>query len=139
MRHPRLPPSNAHALTLEFLVQVYLRLLAGYYCETGRRIGTTEGLFYEDADPLWDGEGCGSTSTCCEFNNPPWFCKQLPQPTTEDIEVRICSSRETDSEDTPIELIELYIQPMCDIRCSYVLLQLLYRLYRQVCDSSHLI
>ena len=24
-----------------------------------------------------------------EFNNPPWFCKQLPEPTTEDIEIRI--------------------------------------------------
>ena len=109
MRHPRLPPSNAHALTLSG-ASVPSFVGNDYYCETGRTTGTTEGLFYEDADPLWDGEGCGSTSTCCEFNNPPWFCKQLPQPTTEDIEVRICSSRETDSEDTPIEHIELYIR-----------------------------
>ena len=26
---------------------------------------------------LWDGEKCGLTSTCCEFNNPPRFCKEL--------------------------------------------------------------
>ncbi len=45
--------------------------------------------FYSD-DPLWDGQGCGGTNTCCEFNNPPWFCKQLPQPTTDDIELRLC-------------------------------------------------
>ena len=63
-----------------------------YYCETGRSSSFINGLFYEDSDPLWDGEGCGSTSTCCVFNNPPWFCKQLPQPTTEDIEVRICAN-----------------------------------------------
>ncbi len=31
------------------------------------------------------------TSTCCQFNNPLWFCKQLPQPTTDDIELRLCA------------------------------------------------
>ena len=81
-----------------------------YYCETGQYSDSTNGLFYEDADPLWDGEGCGPTSTCCEFNNPPWFCKQLAQPTTEDIEVRACGSFGTDNEDTPFELIEIYIR-----------------------------
>ena len=81
-----------------------------YFCETGIDYSHTGGLFYEDSDPLWDGEDCGSTSTCCEFNNPPWFCKQLPQPTTEDIEVRICQLGGTNTEDTPLELIELYIR-----------------------------
>ena len=79
-----------------------------YFCETGRTTGTIEGLFYEDADPLWDGEGCGLTSTCCEFNNPPWFCKQLPQPITEDIEVRVCNQH--DDDDSPFELIEIYVR-----------------------------
>ena len=37
--------------------------------------------FHAD-DPLWDGAGCGPLSTCCSFNNPPWFYKQLSQPTT---------------------------------------------------------
>ena len=81
-----------------------------FFCETGIDYSFTAGLFYEDADPLWDGEGCGSTSTCCEFNNPPWFCKQLPEPTTEDIEVRICQVQGTNAEDTPFEHIELYIR-----------------------------
>ena len=81
-----------------------------YYCETGIDHSSTVGLFYEDSDPLWDSEGCGSTSTCCDFNNPPWFCKQLPQPTTEDIEVRICASEGTQDEGTPFELIEIYIR-----------------------------
>ena len=40
-------------------------------------------------DPLWDGEGCGPTSTCCQFNTPPWFCATPPQPTTDDIELKI--------------------------------------------------
>ena len=41
------------------------------------------------ADPLWDGQGCGPSSACCEFNNPPWFCKQPPQSANEDLEVRL--------------------------------------------------
>ena len=30
-----------------------------------------------------------SSNACCSFNNPPWFYKQLPQPTTDDIEMRM--------------------------------------------------
>ena len=45
-------------------------------------------------DPLWDGEGCEAPNTCCSFNTPPWFYKQLPQPTTDDIEMRVCRDEE---------------------------------------------
>ena len=79
-----------------------------YFCETGSRNYYTARRFYED-DPLWDGEGCGAISTCCSFNNPPWFCKQLPQPTSDDIELRLCGS-EGLAEDTPIEIVEIYIK-----------------------------
>ena len=78
-----------------------------YFCDTGTSSEPTN-AYYPD-DPLWDGEGCGPTSTCCEFNNPPWFCKTLPQPTTDDIEVRLCGDgSSTNNEDTPLELIEIY-------------------------------
>ncbi|XP_064387384.1 uncharacterized protein LOC135335766 [Halichondria panicea] len=79
-----------------------------YFCETGSR-EVFSFIFYPD-DPLWDGQGCGGTSTCCEFNNPPWFCKQLPQPTTDDIELRICGNVGIGNEDTPIELVEIYVR-----------------------------
>lgn len=39
---------------------------------------------------------------------PPWFSVDLPNPTTDDIEVRICAGNS--DEDTPIGLLELYIQ-----------------------------
>ncbi|XP_064388465.1 uncharacterized protein LOC135336541 [Halichondria panicea] len=78
-----------------------------YFCETGSQQKHTF-TFYPD-DPLWDGQGCGGTSTCCEFNNPPWFCKQLPQPTTDDIELRLCSDQSIYDEETPIEIIEMYV------------------------------
>ena len=43
---------------------------ADYFCDTGSRSGARDGQLYPD-DPLWDGAGCASTSTCCSFNNPP--------------------------------------------------------------------
>ena len=62
---------------------------------------------------VWDGQGCGSSS-CCELSyppgvTPPWFCKQLPQATTDDIEVRICRDQDSADEDTPVKLIEIYV------------------------------
>ena len=65
---------------------------------------------------IWDGQGCAGSNTCCEFNNPLWFCKQLdPEPTTEDIEIRIMGNvvgayRSLENEDTPVQLIEIYVQ-----------------------------
>ena len=80
-----------------------------YFCETGIPTGQNfqNGLFYPD-DTLWDGEGCGPTSACCTFNNPPWFCKQLPQPTNDDLEIRLCGVGAATYENTPIELVEIY-------------------------------
>ena len=84
-----------------------------YFCETcnpGVWSGRT-GMYHVN-DPLWDGEGCGPNSQCCSFNSPPWFTAYLPSPTTEDIEVRICGNdgAGTAHEDTPIQVIELYVK-----------------------------
>ena len=78
-----------------------------YFCETGNRV-TSEALYTDD--PLWDGSGCGSSSSCCEFNNPPWFCATLPQPTTDDLELRICRDEDSDKEDTIISLAEIHVK-----------------------------
>ncbi len=78
-----------------------------YFCDSGGEENQPPDGEYAD-DTLWDGAGCGPDSTCCEFNNPPWFCKTLPQHTTDDLNVWACINT-TDS-DTAISLIELYIQ-----------------------------
>ena len=82
-----------------------------YFCETGVPPGQhyNRSIFYAD-DPLWDGEDCGSNSTCCTFNNPPWFCKQLPQSTNADLEMRLCSAHNAAIENTPIQLAEIYVK-----------------------------
>ena len=85
-----------------------------YFCESGNPGSALFTNILYGSDPLWDGQGCGSPP-CCELSFPPgvtapWFCKQLPQATTDDIEVRICKDEGTTSEDTPVERIELYIR-----------------------------
>ena len=79
-----------------------------YFCDSAVVDSSIDHVFYTD-NPLWDGVGCDeSHSTCCQFNNPPWFCKQLPQPTSDDIEVWL--SADHSAEGTPIELLEMYVR-----------------------------
>ena len=88
-----------------------------YFCERGILDGDPNPPFVE-GNPLWDGHDCTGSSTCCQFNNPPWFCKQLPEPTTEDIEIRLIgfinigddTVVHLETEDAPTELIEIYVQ-----------------------------
>ena len=81
-----------------------------YYCESGVNTGSWSLVLYP-SDPLWDGQGCsGLERTCCDPPNLPWFCKELPQSTTDNLEFRICGDADRSNEDTPIDLVELYIQ-----------------------------
>ena len=76
-----------------------------YYCETSSIYITTA-----ISDPLWDGQQCDGTETpCCTHPNLPWFNKTLNGTTTEDIEVRVCGDQPTSNEDTPLQVIELYV------------------------------
>ena len=76
-----------------------------YFCDVGKA-GTYD---IDLSDLMWDGENCG-TNTCCTFNNPPWFYKQLPQPTADNIEMRVCRNQERHNEDVLLETIEIYVQ-----------------------------
>ncbi len=83
-----------------------------YFCESGVSGRSTFIRFYPE-DPLWDGDGCTlAGNTCCQFNNPPYFTKQLNTTTGDDLEVRACGlfTRDSGVGDTLIELIELYIK-----------------------------
>ena len=73
-----------------------------YFCDAGNEEFMT-GETGLQTDPLWDGTDC----LCCD--NPPWFYRQLPQPTTDDIEMRVCRD-EGNEENIGIQEIEIYIQ-----------------------------
>ncbi len=82
-----------------------------YYCESGLpQRPWVAGRQYAD-DPLWDGQQCGGQEgPCCANPDLPWFCKELPTPTTDPLEVRICTNQGRYDESTPFELVELYVQ-----------------------------
>jgi hypothetical protein len=81
-----------------------------YYCESGNPSSTFEftDVFRYTTDPLWDGQQCEG-QCCSDGRTPPWFSVTLANPTTDDIDVRICGTEPTRNEDTPISLIELYM------------------------------
>ena len=89
-----------------------------YFCESGfnTRQGLTNMLSLGTDDPLWDGQNCSSTSSCC--NHYPYFIKCLATPTSEDIEVRILNVYPSPNSavafqgksDIAVEQIELYVQ-----------------------------
>ena len=51
-----------------------------------------------------------SVPACCSWNTPPWFMKQLSCPTSDDIEMRLCSDQNRNDEDITVESLEIYVQ-----------------------------
>lgn len=80
---------------------------SNYFCESGNP-NTNFAFTLYNSDKLWDGRQCSGEGTCC--TGPPWFSVELQSNTTDDIEVRICGNENTNNEDTPIELLEFYVQ-----------------------------
>ena len=78
-----------------------------YFCATGSRDNPGPTLLSDN--PLWDGVGCTGSNTCCQFNQPPSFCRTLPTTTSDDLEVRICADQGTGNENIYISKIELYV------------------------------
>ena len=61
-------------------------------------------------DSLWDGAGCGQFNTCCSWNSPPWFLKNISPPTSDDIEMRLCAYQARHDEDINFESLEICVQ-----------------------------
>ena len=58
----------------------------------------------------WNGGECNSQDQCCSLNNPTQFYKQLPQPTTDDIEMRLCRNELSNNENIFLERTDIYVQ-----------------------------
>ena len=81
-----------------------------FFCDTGNPASSSRNNNFYSANPLWDGVGCTADNKCCPTDNPPYFLKTLPQPTTDDIEMRVCRNEGRDNEDIAIETVEIYVQ-----------------------------
>ena len=103
-RRFRCPCNNGNTFASPFFVG------NDYFCEGTRTVNTwNEYRFFPDAT-LWDGQVCEGGGTCCRFNNPPWFTKNLTSSTTNSIELRLCLTSSSSYSDVALELLELYVQ-----------------------------
>ena len=81
---------------------------SNYFCDTGTRCNQEIITFFKN-DSLWDGAGCEGSSTCCSFNNPPWFYRELTA-STDDIEMNLCTDEPPDNESLGLQVVEIYVQ-----------------------------
>ena len=79
-----------------------------YFCGTGSE-NIYQNIFYRD-DPLWDDTGCGPFNTCCSWNYPPWFREVISPPTSNDIEMGLCTDEDESNENVYVRSIEIYVQ-----------------------------
>ena len=83
-----------------------------YYCESGLGpgLGWTNTLYADDK--LWDGKQCNDIEEgCCSPSSGlPWFSRLLEEPTTSQVEYRLCDDEDENNERVPIELIEVFIR-----------------------------
>ena len=82
-----------------------------YFCESGNPLYDIPDILFAN-DTLWDGQQCsGLEGPCCPANSTtPWFYRSLDTQTNDDIELRVCSDRLPEYEETPLDMIELYIK-----------------------------
>ena len=80
-----------------------------YYCESGTAGGAAHGIYYK-YDPLWDGKGCSNSNSCCAQPNLPWFYRQIPLTSNENVEARICCDQALSDEAVLVKEIQLYVQ-----------------------------
>ena len=83
-----------------------------YFCESTLTASNHERNQYrfQPNATLWDGKVCEGGGTCCKFNNPPWFTKNLTSSTTDRIELRVCLLFSSRWSDIALEQLELYVQ-----------------------------
>ena len=84
-----------------------------FFCESGVTRGHYDNDTYTPAwsldDPLWDGKGCVSGSTCCNGPNRPWFYRELDKMVKESMEVRMCFYQYASPANIGIEELEIYV------------------------------
>ena len=82
-----------------------------YFCDTAAHKFTNPEQFeIFFTNTLWDGAGCVPKNTCCSFNNPPWFYRELPKVTNDDFEMWVCQDEDRSNEGVAVEVVDIYVQ-----------------------------
>ena len=76
-----------------------------YFCDSNYQFFTNNKTFIQDHnDDLWEGQGCGPTSSCCESTR--YFCKHLTYSTSDNLEIRLFTFTDKSS----MSLIEIHMK-----------------------------
>ena len=78
-----------------------------YYCEAAT--STDPSNTWHTSNPLWDGKGCYSGSSCCGNSRLPWFMAALPETTNSNIQVRLMDPQTLAYGVIGIAQLELYV------------------------------
>ena len=84
-----------------------------WFCESGASTSPTQGSFFYNNDPLWDGNQCSALEPCCSTRGQPWFHKVFNTASSEDIELRACDNNANfgnTGTDTIVALYEIYVR-----------------------------
>ena len=82
-----------------------------YFCESGNTaVPAASMATFFPGNPLWDGLGCISSSTCCSRIDHPYFVKHLGAATTDNINLRTSTHSGSDLDNIGFELIEIYVK-----------------------------
>ena len=74
-----------------------------FFCDSAHRVSHPEDNLFT-GHPLW-----GDLSSCTPHSGP-WFYATLTVPSIHDIEVRLCADESVENEDTPLQLVEIYVK-----------------------------
>ncbi len=81
---------------------------SNYFCDSGNSGNFSHSTIFLD-NPLWDGKGCISNSTCCQFNEPPVFYRELEQSSGDNLKMTILFTTTPDEEDIYLTKMKLYV------------------------------
>jgi len=77
-----------------------------YFCDSATTPENFRQDIFHSDNALWD--GIGSANSCYNDRNVPWFYKELSNPSTDDIEMRLCLWEPT--ADLAIQEMEIYVR-----------------------------
>ena len=78
-----------------------------YFCSSGNPAQGWFGILYDT--PLWSSPAGNCQGSECH-GDPLLFCVKLPEPTTDDLELRICTDQHLADEDVRIESFDFFIK-----------------------------
>ena len=81
-----------------------------HYCDTGNSGNTSQNRWFTEK-VLWSGEGCPTTSTCCNAPDLPYFCRSHLQnsQTTDRFVITVRLSDPASLEDIGITKLEIFV------------------------------